>query len=343
MNTNKLIESLTENWAAKVVCLIIAFLLYIFNKTSMLQEKTFTVPLTVEAEGLMMPVDKLPKYIKISVKTTKENMASVKENDFSAKVNLNNFVDAGEYSVPVNVSVSENLELLDIFECRPKTEFVNVLLDEKVLKYIPIEVASSGTPAYGYKISEYDISPATVKAVGPSRIIEKTKRIYTKKVIVDGAATSFSSEVKLDNLNANITVLPESDFKVTVKIVPAEETRNFEKIVPSVKNLTETLEIVGKLPEISFSASGTVLSLDSFASSLENVYVDFTEVLEPGDYNLPININVPSGISVSNRSLENVSVKLIEKSESETSEPLNLDENVTSSDSSFNANVSDKE
>lgn len=266
MSISKLIDRISNNWAAKVICLILAFFLYIYNRTTSLQKKTFTIPLSVEAEGLMMPAADLPKFVKVVVTTTKENMAFIQESDFSAKVNLDNFADPGEYVVPVSVSVSEKLELLDTFECRSKTETVNVLLDEKILKYVPVEVAPSGTPAYGYKISQFDVSPATVKVVGPSRIVEKTKRIYTKKVIVDGAARSFSLDVQLDSrFNSKIKILPEGDFKVTVKIDPLEETRKYEKIVPSVQNLDEKLEISGGLPKIQISVSGEVLALDGFA------------------------------------------------------------------------------
>lgn len=320
MNINKLIDRISNNWAAKVICLILAFFLYIYNRTTSLQKKTFTVPLAVEAEGLMMPFANLPKFIKVQVTTTKENMAFVQESDFSAKIDLNNYTEPGEYTVPVFVSVSEKLEMLETFECRSKTDSVNVLLDEKILRYIPVEVSPSGTPAYGYKISRFDVSPATVKVVGPSRIVEKTKKIYTKKVIVDGAAKSFSLETKLDaGSNTKIKVLPEGDFKVTVKIEPLEETRKFEKIVPEIINLSENLEIADEIPKISFSASGTVLSLDSFNPESNTVFVDLKDILEPGEYELPVEIIVPAGISVENKSAETLFLKVAQKPESDSS------------------------
>lgn len=325
MNIRKLIDSITENWAAKVVCLILAFLFYVFNKTSTLQEKTFTIPLKVEAEGIMMPAVDLPKYIKVVVTTTKDNMAQVKESDFSAKVNLNNFVEAGEYLVPVVVSVRDDLEHLDTFECRSRTEYVNVLLDEKILKYIPVEVAASGNPAYGYCISEFDVSPATVKVVGPSRIVEKTKKIYTRKVIVDGAATSFSQDVKLDNLNSKLNVMPESDFKVTVMISPSEESRTYEKIIPVVRSLNAELEISGSIPYVDLQASGTTLLLDTFNPSEGNVYIDFAGITEAGEYEIPVNITLPSGIVLTEKSSDSVIVKLIRKDTAVSAEPLDLD------------------
>ena len=106
MNINKLIDRISNNWAAKVICLILAFFLYIYNRTTSLQKKTFTVPLAVEAEGLMMPFANLPKFIKVQVTTTKENMAFVQESDFSAKINVNNNTEPGESAVPGFVSDS---------------------------------------------------------------------------------------------------------------------------------------------------------------------------------------------------------------------------------------------
>ncbi len=349
MNINKLIDRISNNWAAKVICLILAFFLYIYNRTTSLQKKTFTVPLTVEAEGLMMPAANLPKFVKVLVTTTKENMAFIQESDFSAKVDLSNFTEPGEYTVPVSVSVSEKLELLDTFECRVKTETVNALLDEKILKYIPIEVAPSGTPAYGYKISKFDVSPATVKVVGPSRIVEKTKRIYTKKVIVDGAATSFSLDTKLDTaFNSKIKILPESDFKVTVKIEPVEETRKYEKIVPEILNLDERFEISTELPKIDFSASGAVLSLDDFNPEKGVVFANLKDISESGEYEIPLEFYVPDGIKIESKSAETVFLKVSEKiaenisSESENQQETEIPEKSESAENSVSQEKSEK-
>lgn len=343
MNINKLIDRISNNWAAKVICLILAFFLYIYNRTTSLQKKTFTVPLSVEAEGLMMPSANLPKFIKVQVTTTKENMAFVQESDFSAKINLNNYTEPGEYTVPVFVSVSEKLEMLETFECRSKTDSVNVLLDEKILRYIPVEVAPSGAPAYGYKISRFDVSPETVKVVGPSRIVKKTKQIYTKKVIVDGAAKSFSLETKLDaGSNTKIKVLPEGDFKVTVIIEPLEETRKFEKIVPEIINLAENLEISDEIPKISFSAAGTVLSLDSFNPESNTVFVDLKDIFEPGEYELPVEIIVPAGISVENKSAETLFLKVAQKTETDSSAKPETDSSAKPEESGMDSEDSQK-
>ncbi len=334
MNINKLIDRISNNWAAKVICLILAFFLYIYNRTTSLQKKTFTVPLAVEAEGLVMPAANLPKFVKVLVTTTKENMAFIQESDFHAKVDLDNFTDPGEYTVPVSVSVSEKLELLDTFECRVKTETVNVHLDERILKYIPVEVATSGTPAYGYKISQFDVSPATVKVVGPSRIVEKTKRIYTRKVIVDGAATSFSLDTKLDtSFNSKIKILPESDFKITVKIEPQEETRKFEKIVPGILNLDQKFEIISELPKIDISAAGPVLTLDTFSADSGVVFANLKDISEAGEYEIPLEFNLPAGIKLESKSAETMILKISEKpaensaSESETDAEAEKTEN----------------
>ncbi len=349
MNINKLIDRISNNWAAKVICLILAFFLYIYNRTTSLQKKTFTVPLAVEAEGLVMPSANLPKYVKVLVTTTKENMAFIQESDFSAKVDLDNFTEPGEYTVPVSVSVSEKLELLDTFECRVKTETVNVHLDERILKYIPVEVAESGTPAYGYKISQFDISPATVKVVGPSKIVEKTKRIYTQKVIVDGAATSFSLDSKLDtSFNSKIKILPESDFKITVKIEPQEETRKIEKIVPQILNLDPKFEILTELPKIDFSVTGAVLTLDAFLQKSGAVFANLKDISEPGEYEVPLEFNLPAGIKIESKSAETMFLKISEKSAedfvAETGENAQTEknENLKNDDKSVSEEKSEK-
>ncbi len=332
MNIKKLIEKLTANWVSKVICLILAFFLYVFNKSISLQKKTFSVPLTVQAEGLMMPAQELPKFVKVLVTTTAENMAFIQNVDFKATVNFDNFVTPGEYTVPIVINVSEKLMEFDTFECRPKLETLHVLLDEKVLKYIPVEVASSGSPTNGYKIDGFDVTPATVKVVGPSRIVEKIKHIYTKKVIVDGAALSFSVETKLDNVNSKISILPESDYKVTVKISEQFESRKYTKIVPDVWNLNENLELSSEIPSVDLTVNAPVLTLNSFNPDGKNVFIDMGDITEAGEYELPIQYAVPTGIKLESKSDETVFVKVIAKTLKTEEVPENTEKVDTTED-----------
>lgn len=318
MNTKKLTEQLLENWPQKIICIVLAIVLYVFNRVSSLEKKVFTVPLKVEASGLMMPASELPRYVKVTIRTKAENMPGINSSNIFASVNLNDYTEAGNYRVPVSLSLAEELLLLDPLEYSSKPDSIEIELDTKSLAYIPVKAALSGEVEHGYTISNIDVSPSTVKVVGPAKIMEKTKFINTRKVIVSNAAKNFSQEVKLDNINAKLRVMPESDFRVTVTVVPATDVKEYKEIIPSILNLADNLSIDSQVPSLSFKISGTVPALERFELSNETVSLDFINVKEPGTYEIPVSVSIPKGMTLSEKSLETVPVQIVEKTDYES-------------------------
>ena len=313
MNKKKLIEKITENWTVKAICLVFAVVIYIFHQVTMLETKSITVPLTVESSGLMIPFSELPKYVKISVRTTAENIPSVYSSGFKACINVDHFTEAGIYQVPVEVLVSENMSLIEPLEYSVKPEVLKVELDEKSVKYVPIEAAISGEVEHGYSVKDISINPSTVKVVGPSKILEKTKSIYTKKIILSGAEKSFSKEVRLDNVNDLIVPYPEGDFKVAITVVPSDSSKEFKSIVPVVKNLNPNLEIITQIPTISLQLDGALLVLENYNLLPEDVFVNLKDIDKPGTYEIPVDVTVPTNLVLAKKSLDKVTLTVSQK------------------------------
>ena len=191
MNIKKLIEKISDNWAAKIICFALAIFIYIFHQVALLDKKTFSVPLKVESEGLLTPSSQIPPYVKVSVRTKSDSISAVSSAGIKAYLYLEEYTEPGIYSVPVSLKLSSDLMLVEPLEISVKPEILRVELDEKIQKYIPVEPSVSGEVEKGYKISAMEVVPSTVKVVGPSRIVNKMKRVYTAKVNVKGAATGF--------------------------------------------------------------------------------------------------------------------------------------------------------
>lgn len=322
MSTKKLNERLFENWPQKIICIILSIVLYVFNRVSSLERKVFTVPLKVEASGLMMPASEVPRFVKVTIRTKAENMPGISSSSVFASVNLDEYTETGRYRVPISISLSEGLILLDPLEYSAKPDSIEIDLDTKALAYIPVKAALSGEVEHGYTISNVEINPSTVKVVGPSKMIEKTKFISTRKVIVSNAAKNFTQEVKLDNINSKVMVMPESDFKVTVTVVPATDSKDFKDIIPSVLNLSETLSVESQIPAVSFKLAGTVPALERFSVEQDTVSLDFSSVTEPGTYEIPVNIAYPRTMALSEKTAETVTVTVVERDVYENAEEM---------------------
>lgn len=330
MNTKKWTEIIFENLGPKIVCLGLAIFLYIFNRTFSLERKTITVPLRVEANGLMMPYSDVPKFVKIHVRSSAEHISAINGSSFNASLNLDNFTEAGNYTVPVTITTNQNLMLLETLEYTVHPEFINVDLDEKILRYVPVQPVYSGEVEHGYQISNVDINPSTVKVAGPSKILNKVKHIYTRKVNINGASLSLSQEVKIDNINPKLEVITESDFKVTVTITPAPGERVFESVKVFCYGLSDEFEISGEIPALNIRLSGTVPVLESFEPQENFVTADMSSITEPGTFEIPVVFNLPDNIVMSEKQKDTVTVTVIPKVSE--AEPLKTEEETAPSE-----------
>lgn len=309
MNIKKLIEKIADNWAAKVICFALAVFVYIFHQISLLDKKTFSVPLKIESEGLLTPAAKLPPFVRVTVRAAADSMAAITAAGIKAFVYLDEYTDAGIYSVPVSVQLSPELLLLEPLEISVKPEMLHVELDEKIQKYIPVEPSVSGEVEKGYTISFVEVVPSSVKVIGPSRIVNKMKRVYTEKVNVKGASKGFSQEIALDTtVNQLVRPVPESQFKVTVGVEPELGEKKVDRITPVLKNLDPRFRAEFTVPSVSFTVSGIVTVLEKYKPLESSVYIDCIAVSAPGTYELPLVYSVPSPLSVTEKSLSSVSV-----------------------------------
>jgi YbbR domain-containing protein len=318
MKVNRLIEKIAENWPAKVICFVMALFLYIFHHVSILDRKTFTVPLSVIAEGGMYPMTDCPDYVRVTVRSTTENIAEALQADITASLDLTTYDEEGVYSVPVSVHLAPKLLLMDPFEVTVKPENVTIRMEEKALRYVPIIPALSGEPAHGYIIKNVTVEPETVQIIGPRSAVEKTKQIYTGKIDAAGLTDSKSCDVALQNINSLISIQSEKQmFHVNLTVEAEPLIRNFTNVPVKIMFLSPRLEMKGTVPDISFDLSSTVALLDGYQLDDNAVQIDCSGIKDPGTYELPVQISLPSYFSIENKSADTVKIIIEEKSVTE--------------------------
>lgn len=310
MKAKRLLEKIAENWPAKVVCFVMALLLYILHQVSQLDRKTFTVPLNVVAEGGMYPMSQCPDYVKVTVRSTAGNIAEAIQSDISANLDLTTYDVEGAYAVPVTVKLSPKLILMDPFEVTVKPESVNVKIEEKTMKYVKVEPAVSGEPLHGYTVKTSAVTPETVQVIGPRSIVDNTKQIYTDKIDISGLAGTKTWDVPLQNINSLLIVQSDDSqkFHVELDAEPEMLVRNFTNVPIKTVFLNPKFQITSKLPDISFDLQGTVTLLEDYEIDDTSVEIDCSSVHDTGDYELPVKFTLPSYLTVADKSFETVKV-----------------------------------
>ncbi|MCR5286094.1 MAG: hypothetical protein K6D95_10915 [Treponema sp.] len=327
MNIKKFSEQILHNWPIKIICLVVAIFLYIFHQTSLVDHKNFVVPLNIIENGQVMHVQKLTDSITLSVKALPEDMSNIHVSDFSAILDLSYLTESGEYEIPIQVNTNDSLKQFGTLEIKIKpSATLMVKVEKKITKYIPLEVSVSGEPAYGYKLEEVSVEPSSVAVVGPQSIVSKIDKLYTEKVVISNAEVSFSTETKYFPMNKIIYVPEKGPYKVTVAITQMKNNKLFNDLSVNVINLREDLQIDSSIPTISLTANGNVLFLEDYSPSKNVLQLDLSSVTESGEYELPISVNLPSGLTLENLSLDKVNIKVSEKEILEETENTQVQE-----------------
>lgn len=314
MNTKRLLDKILDKWPAKVVCLVIAIFLYFFHQASLIESKTFVVPLQLEENGIVMHVGSVPSSVAVVVRTSDEIIKSVLPTDITASVSLDAITAKGSYTLPVKITLSENLMAYDPFEVRLKDDSITISVDKKVSKYLPMAPSVVGEVAHGYEIDSITISPSTIEISGPESIVNAVDKIFTTRINVSNAETNFSTETSYQKTNKLISIIDEENFKATISVKPVVMERDFTDIPVEVLNLDDDLEISGELPLVSIKLSGSMPVLEDYILSKHAVQINLRDIYEPGIYELPLRYVLPSNLNLIEKSDDELTLTIVRKS-----------------------------
>ena len=313
MNTKHLLDKILDKWPSKVVCLIIAIFLYFFHQASLIESKTFVVPLQIEENGMVMHVGSLPGSISVVVRSSEENIKTVNQNDITASVSLDTITEKGTYKLPVKINLSDNLLECDPFEVKLKDDTITIDVDTKAIKYVPLAPSIVGEVAHGYEIESITMSPSTIEISGPQSIVNATEQVYTTRINVSNAETNFSTETSYQKNNKLLTIIEEESIRATVSVKPKIMERDFTEIPVEILNLDNDLEISGELPLISIKLSGSMPVLEDYILSKHTVQVNLRDVYEPGTYELPLRYVLPSNLNLIEKSDDVITLTIVRK------------------------------
>lgn len=326
MNRKSIIDKLLDRWYVKFFCLVISILLLIYHQTSMIEKKTFTIPLHVIEDGIVVHVGSLQPSVAVVIRTDPENMKIIMNSDISASINLNTITKAGVVEVPVDVSISEKLMELDPFELKVKDSTVKVAVDLKGIKYVKLDPSIIGEVAHGYVISEIKMNPSSVLISGPMSILDSTDSIPTTKINVSNAEKTFTTETNYLQNTKLFTVDEEGPYKATIIVEALPYEQEFNQIAIEVLNLPEHLEITNELPLVKVKLAGVMPLLEAYSLSNHFVQLDCSKVTEPGEYELKLKYNVPKSFDLVEAAYQNLSITVAEKSPEKEETPVQTTE-----------------
>ena len=312
MKANRFFEKILYNWAVKGCCLIIAIAIYLFHQASLTEKRSFVIPLTVVEEGAVQHTGDFASTVTIVIRANTEAISAVHSNQLNAYINLNNITKNGEYNLPVKVKVADEIMAYDPFEIKVKPEYVKIKAETKDLKFIPLEASLVGEPAHGYEVTDISIEPAFVEVTGPESIIENTQKIYLDKIDVTGLTQKKTFESEYKSVNKLLTIKEEGPFHVTLMVEPKQMVRTINDIEVTILSLKDSLYIKDDIVPVWVTVEGTMPVLEDYVPGRRFVTADFSQITEPGEYDVSLVYNIPAYFNLIETAEETVHVTILE-------------------------------
>ena len=325
MNINKFFQKIMNNWKEKIICIVVALLIYVFHMIASLDHKNYIVPLEIKQNGnLIVCSDLTPyKFIKVSVRGKAEHLASISENDFKVYVDISSIVDEGEVESSVMVECAERLLEMDPLEISCKPDNIKLKLEQKIISYVPVKPSITGSPAYGYEMVVNKITPDSVGVIGPKSQVEKIESVTTSPVSINAAVKDITQKVSLVNLNSFIKYEETSPYEVYVEIKSLNQVKRFSAVPVVVENLKSNLSVISEPYFVDLTLEGSVVDIEKLNLSQIKVFVDCAEIESEGEITLPVIVNYPLSTKLVTQSIASATIKfsLLEEEHEET-EPL---------------------
>ncbi|MCD8104692.1 MAG: hypothetical protein LUF35_06760 [Lachnospiraceae bacterium] len=196
----------------------------------------------------------------------------------------------------------------------------------EVLYEVPIEIQTYGTPESGYEVTGVSTVPATVNLVGTSEAREEIDSIVVSEpVSVAGATATFSQEVDLSTTisemeDVRLASGVDSSITVTIQIEKnGDQTVSVALSELTVLNRPDDMVLTFS-PADAISVTVHAEDEESMIESSEiSATIDLSVCAEAGDYEIPVEIELPEGYTlVSEVSLTVNSAKAEQQAEAMT-------------------------
>jgi len=215
---------LFDNLGLKAASILLALLLYAHVVTD--QEREQVVQIPIAAVGLadtLTSVGQLPPRVAVKVRGKWKDLirlnltrpflsidlATARPGTFRTTITSE---DISRRAIPPEMSRLVSVtEVLD-----PRS--VDLAIEPKATRSLPVRARIVGTPAAGYVLSGVpDVDPESVRVMGPARLVQEIDTLYTVAVDITGEREKIQRQVSLA-LPANVANLETRRCVVTIRL-----------------------------------------------------------------------------------------------------------------------------
>lgn len=315
MTVKNLIEKLLENWPAKIVCLTLALLLFMFYRMSTLEQRVFSVPLRIQTNGDLVPAASFPRTVTVRLRGEMDALYPIEEKDISVFVDLSALEREGEFRFPLQVRIAGSAGAQEVLESSVEPSDILIRVESRTVKKVPVVPNFAGYPEAGYEFDGYLINPVSVEVSGPRTVVEGIEEMQTEPIDLSGRNAGFEGTALLVNRNTLIAVSSGGTVEYRVRIAPTIISRTISGIPLRFDALDERFSVLGGSEAGVLTVRGRQIDLSDGSALQDALRVQARNIGAPGIYSLPVTVVLPEGMELLEYSPREVQVTVTRKDE----------------------------
>ena len=278
-----------ESWPAKILCVGLAIILFVFHRLSTLEQRFFSVPLKIEHKGILMPASYYPRMIRVSLRGEANSIYPIMEDDIEVYVNMNLFDKPGSYTVPVEWRKKGTAQGIEPLQITVDPMEITLTMDLKISKFVPLTANLQGQVESGFTMTSYSLNPTQVILDGPADLMGGIFGLDTEPIDLIGRRSDFSVTLNILNRDPLISIRGDgiTEFRGNIsRIVPVRNIPNVPVFVTGVKEGLKG-ELESRTINIHLEGESQE-ALDRFEPPPDFLSIDCSGITGPGTYTLKV-------------------------------------------------------
>ncbi len=187
-------ELLRRNPGLKLASLVIAYVLWAWAVGQGPAIRQFAVPLQVQPPSDdFLVIDVRPSEVRVRVEGDPTTVRGIEAGEVYARHPLHLTgarPDDGPRELRVHLRPQDIRQLPPGIHVTVLDEWVQVVLEPKLERAVPVKVAVEGDPATGYEVVRIVATPPRVRVTGPRSRVEALEQVVTDTVSIEGASVT---------------------------------------------------------------------------------------------------------------------------------------------------------
>jgi YbbR domain-containing protein len=295
----------------KVICIAAAVILFFFHRINTLTERFFSVPLQVDVPAGLAIASSYPQSVRITLRGAEESIYPILEEDIEASVSLEGHKTPGVFRAPVHISRKATALNVQPLEVSVEPQEITFTLDALMERRVNVIADLRGSPAYGFELSQYSISPQSVVIRGARSSVQTVNALSTDEIDLTGRTGPFTLKVRISPPNPFLKVVGEASVEFKATIQETVLTKRFDEVPVETVDLSPHLALKAPLQAGSVQVKGPQISVEAFKPEQVKLIADCSTLRRPGSYILHVTPAASSEVVVLDWEPKDVTIDVI--------------------------------